>query len=86
MTPQGLSPSEMVAAALCLLVAAVAGWALLADALAMLGLGRWRVDRLPLRQVCAWCGAQISAGRGPASHGICRGCQAKYFPHTERAA
>jgi len=27
-----------------------------------------------LRKVCAWCGVELQAGRGPVSHGICQPC------------
>ena len=33
----------------------------------------------PIRVECSWCGGVISAGREPASHGICERCALEYF-------
>jgi predicted amidophosphoribosyltransferase len=40
---------------------------------------------IPLRQVCAWCKAQIRAGREPISHGICPKCAARVKDEWKQA-
>ena len=33
--------------------------------------------------ICAWCDTAMRPGTLPASHGLCKPCEAKYFPELD---